>query len=162
MSFSLQKNVGEVFNMISQQSTAKPGCIIELDAITDFVSINKTQENGAYFKTFLLLLQFVCKHLWYLRHELKLYPWNKTFYWTKFKSQSWNLEHLYKNRCAVEFRISSKGLNGCRANLSSSPQAACECVYVALTQLLSALMCLHICTPVDRVFCSVSASVTVW
>ncbi|XP_053277772.1 dmX-like protein 1 isoform X2 [Pleuronectes platessa] len=32
----ISKNVGEVFNMISQQSTAKPGCIIELDAITDF------------------------------------------------------------------------------------------------------------------------------
>lgn len=34
-----QKYVGKVFNIISQQSTAKPGCIIELDAITDFVSI---------------------------------------------------------------------------------------------------------------------------
>uniref|UniRef100_A0A8D2ZUK1 Dmx like 1 n=1 Tax=Scophthalmus maximus TaxID=52904 RepID=A0A8D2ZUK1_SCOMX len=33
----ISKYVGEVFNMISQQSTAKPGCIIELDAITDFV-----------------------------------------------------------------------------------------------------------------------------
>ncbi|XP_059910483.1 dmX-like protein 1 isoform X3 [Gadus macrocephalus] len=30
------KYVGEVFNIISQQSTAKPGCVIELDAITDF------------------------------------------------------------------------------------------------------------------------------
>ena len=28
-----------MFNIISQQSTAKPGCVIELDAITDFVSI---------------------------------------------------------------------------------------------------------------------------
>uniref|UniRef100_A0A3Q3KCG5 RAVE complex protein Rav1 C-terminal domain-containing protein n=1 Tax=Monopterus albus TaxID=43700 RepID=A0A3Q3KCG5_MONAL len=33
----MSKYVGEVFNIISQQSTAKPGCIIELDAITDFV-----------------------------------------------------------------------------------------------------------------------------
>lgn len=32
----ISKHVGEVFNIISQQSTAKPGCIIELDAITDF------------------------------------------------------------------------------------------------------------------------------
>uniref|UniRef100_A0AAX7URS3 RAVE complex protein Rav1 C-terminal domain-containing protein n=1 Tax=Astatotilapia calliptera TaxID=8154 RepID=A0AAX7URS3_ASTCA len=32
----ISKYVGEVFNIISQQSTAKPGCIIELDAITDF------------------------------------------------------------------------------------------------------------------------------
>nr|XP_020449620.1 dmX-like protein 1 isoform X2 [Monopterus albus] len=32
----MSKYVGEVFNIISQQSTAKPGCIIELDAITDF------------------------------------------------------------------------------------------------------------------------------
>ncbi|XP_012992337.3 dmX-like protein 1 isoform X2 [Esox lucius] len=30
------KYVGKVFNIISQQSTAKPGCIIELDAITEF------------------------------------------------------------------------------------------------------------------------------
>lgn len=39
MFVSLQKLVGGVFNIISQQSTAKPGCIIELDAITSFVSI---------------------------------------------------------------------------------------------------------------------------
>ncbi|XP_039522136.1 dmX-like protein 1 isoform X1 [Pimephales promelas] len=32
----ISKCVSEVFNIISQQSTAKPGCIIELDAITDF------------------------------------------------------------------------------------------------------------------------------
>lgn len=32
----ISKYVGEVFSIISQQSTAKPGCIIELDAITDF------------------------------------------------------------------------------------------------------------------------------
>ncbi|XP_061585398.1 dmX-like protein 1 isoform X2 [Cololabis saira] len=32
----ISKYVGEVFTIISQQSTAKPGCIIELDAITDF------------------------------------------------------------------------------------------------------------------------------
>ncbi|XP_008416474.1 dmX-like protein 1 isoform X4 [Poecilia reticulata] len=32
----ISKYVGEVFNIISHQSTAKPGCIIELDAITDF------------------------------------------------------------------------------------------------------------------------------
>uniref|UniRef100_A0A671UU96 Dmx like 1 n=1 Tax=Sparus aurata TaxID=8175 RepID=A0A671UU96_SPAAU len=32
----ISKYVGEVFNIISQQSTAKPGCIIELDTITCF------------------------------------------------------------------------------------------------------------------------------
>lgn len=37
--FVAQKYVGKVFNIISQQSTARPGCIIELDAITDFVCI---------------------------------------------------------------------------------------------------------------------------
>ncbi|KAG8598097.1 hypothetical protein GDO81_002497 [Engystomops pustulosus] len=31
----ISKYVGEVFNIISQQSTARPGCIIELDAITN-------------------------------------------------------------------------------------------------------------------------------
>ncbi|CAG09601.1 unnamed protein product, partial [Tetraodon nigroviridis] len=32
----ISKYVGEVFNIISHQSTAKPGCIIELDTITEF------------------------------------------------------------------------------------------------------------------------------
>ncbi|KAJ8285262.1 hypothetical protein GJAV_G00024780 [Gymnothorax javanicus] len=32
----ISKYVGEVFNIISQQSTARPGCIIELEAITEF------------------------------------------------------------------------------------------------------------------------------
>lgn len=35
--FYLQKLIGEVFNIVSQQSTARPGCIIELDAITNQV-----------------------------------------------------------------------------------------------------------------------------
>lgn len=35
---SIQKLVGEVFNIVSQQSTARPGCIIELDVITNQVS----------------------------------------------------------------------------------------------------------------------------
>lgn len=34
---SAQKLVGEVFNIVSQQSTARPGCIIELDIITNQV-----------------------------------------------------------------------------------------------------------------------------
>ncbi len=35
--FYVQKLVGEVFNIVSQQSTARPGCIIELDVITNQV-----------------------------------------------------------------------------------------------------------------------------
>lgn len=38
--FYLQKLIGEVFNIVSQQSTARPGCIIELDAITNQVKTN--------------------------------------------------------------------------------------------------------------------------
>uniref|UniRef100_A0A3Q1BCF7 RAVE complex protein Rav1 C-terminal domain-containing protein n=1 Tax=Amphiprion ocellaris TaxID=80972 RepID=A0A3Q1BCF7_AMPOC len=45
----ISKSVGEVFNIISQQSTAKPGCIIELDVITDFVSIQKAQKTWIVF-----------------------------------------------------------------------------------------------------------------
>ena len=37
LSLSPQKLVGETFNIVSQQSTARPGCIIELDAITNQV-----------------------------------------------------------------------------------------------------------------------------
>lgn len=36
--FWKQKYVGEVFNIVSQQSTARPGCIIALDSITKLVS----------------------------------------------------------------------------------------------------------------------------
>nr|XP_014352268.1 PREDICTED: dmX-like protein 1 [Latimeria chalumnae] len=32
----ISKYAGDVFNVVSQQSTARPGCIIELDAITEF------------------------------------------------------------------------------------------------------------------------------
>lgn len=46
--FVLQKYVGEVFNIISQQSTAKPGCIIELDTITSFVSMQKDPEKCVF------------------------------------------------------------------------------------------------------------------
>uniref|UniRef100_A0A669BT31 Dmx like 1 n=1 Tax=Oreochromis niloticus TaxID=8128 RepID=A0A669BT31_ORENI len=45
----ISKYVGEVFNIISQQSTAKPGCIIELDAITDFVRKKKKSLCGFFF-----------------------------------------------------------------------------------------------------------------
>uniref|UniRef100_A0A2K6FM07 Dmx like 2 n=1 Tax=Propithecus coquereli TaxID=379532 RepID=A0A2K6FM07_PROCO len=38
------KLIGEVFNIVSQQSTARPGCIIELDAITDQVKTSKVSE----------------------------------------------------------------------------------------------------------------------
>ncbi|XP_060693582.1 dmX-like protein 1 isoform X3 [Hemiscyllium ocellatum] len=55
----IAKFVGEVFNIVSQQSTARPGCIIELDAITelygketqllhvfkeDFISVNQPKK----------------------------------------------------------------------------------------------------------------------
>uniref|UniRef100_A0A3Q1EFU0 Dmx like 1 n=1 Tax=Acanthochromis polyacanthus TaxID=80966 RepID=A0A3Q1EFU0_9TELE len=48
----ISKSVGEVFNIISQQSTAKPGCIIELDAITDFQG-KETQLLHVFNKTLL-------------------------------------------------------------------------------------------------------------
>uniref|UniRef100_A0A8D2LIY4 Dmx like 1 n=1 Tax=Varanus komodoensis TaxID=61221 RepID=A0A8D2LIY4_VARKO len=35
----ISKYVGEVFNIISQQSTARPGCIVELDSITELVRL---------------------------------------------------------------------------------------------------------------------------
>ncbi|XP_012513474.1 PREDICTED: dmX-like protein 2 [Propithecus coquereli] len=38
------KLIGEVFNIVSQQSTARPGCIIELDAITDQKCETKVSE----------------------------------------------------------------------------------------------------------------------
>uniref|UniRef100_A0A8C5GTE0 RAVE complex protein Rav1 C-terminal domain-containing protein n=1 Tax=Gouania willdenowi TaxID=441366 RepID=A0A8C5GTE0_GOUWI len=50
----ISKYVGEVFNIISQQSTAKPGCIIELDAITDF------KQSHFMFKTVFFLLMRMC------------------------------------------------------------------------------------------------------
>lgn len=51
-----QKYVGEVFNIISQQSTDRPGCIIELDAITDFVRIRSAREEKYQERCFDLVL----------------------------------------------------------------------------------------------------------
>ncbi|XP_040436618.1 dmX-like protein 1 isoform X4 [Falco naumanni] len=49
----ISKYVGEVFNIISQQSTARPGCIIELDAITELHG-RKTQLLHVFQEEFIL------------------------------------------------------------------------------------------------------------
>ncbi|KAM4710002.1 dmX-like protein 1 isoform 2-T2 [Discoglossus pictus] len=49
----ISKYVGEVFNIISQQSTARPGCIIELDAITN-LNGRKTQLLHVFQEDFIL------------------------------------------------------------------------------------------------------------
>ncbi|NWY59693.1 DMXL1 protein, partial [Chionis minor] len=49
----ISKYVGEVFNIISQQSTARPGCIIELDAITELHG-RKTQLLHVFQEDFIL------------------------------------------------------------------------------------------------------------
>ncbi|XP_056393355.1 dmX-like protein 1 isoform X2 [Hyla sarda] len=49
----ISKYVGEVFNIISQQSTARPGCIIELDAITSLHG-RKTQLLHVFQEDFIL------------------------------------------------------------------------------------------------------------
>ncbi|XP_075457257.1 dmX-like protein 1 isoform X2 [Ascaphus truei] len=49
----VSKYVGEVFNIISQQSTARPGCIIELDAITSLHG-RKTQLLHVFQEDFIL------------------------------------------------------------------------------------------------------------
>lgn len=56
---SLQKYVGEVFNIISQQSTAKPGCIIELDTITEFVSTHTLLLNKFPFYCTLVIMSLM-------------------------------------------------------------------------------------------------------
>ncbi|NWS21003.1 DMXL1 protein, partial [Pachyramphus minor] len=88
----ISKYVGEVFNIISQQSTARPGCIIELDAITelngrktqlfhvfqeDFILNNQekempakknnlsdsgNQQNGFYEKFYLIVIEYTQSH----------------------------------------------------------------------------------------------------
>lgn len=59
--------MGEVFNIISQQSTAKPGCIIELDAITDFVCIcSQSNLTGTKSKLQYYMLVVVLRHLYFL------------------------------------------------------------------------------------------------
>uniref|UniRef100_H1A4L6 Dmx like 1 n=1 Tax=Taeniopygia guttata TaxID=59729 RepID=H1A4L6_TAEGU len=49
----ISKYVGEVFNIVSQQSTARPGCIIELDAITELHG-RKTQLLHVFQEEFIL------------------------------------------------------------------------------------------------------------
>ncbi|XP_067839108.1 dmX-like protein 1 isoform X3 [Heptranchias perlo] len=48
--------VGEVFNIVSQQSTARPGCIIELDAITELYG-KETQLLHVFKEDFILVSQ---------------------------------------------------------------------------------------------------------
>ncbi|NXK90857.1 DMXL1 protein, partial [Formicarius rufipectus] len=52
----ISKYVGEVFNIISQQSTARPGCIIELDAITELHG-RKTQLFHVFQEDFILNIE---------------------------------------------------------------------------------------------------------
>ncbi|XP_019410499.1 PREDICTED: dmX-like protein 1 isoform X3 [Crocodylus porosus] len=49
----ISKYVGEVFNIISQQSTARPGCIVELDAITELRG-RRTQLLHVFHEDFIL------------------------------------------------------------------------------------------------------------
>ncbi|NWI91743.1 DMXL1 protein, partial [Pitta sordida] len=49
----ISKYVGEVFNIVSQQSTARPGCIIELDVITELHG-RKTQLFHVFQEDFIL------------------------------------------------------------------------------------------------------------
>ncbi|KAM4640097.1 dmX-like protein 1 isoform 10-T10 [Amazona ochrocephala] len=49
----ISKYVGEVFNIVSQQSTARPGCIIELEAITELHG-RKTQLFHVFREDFIL------------------------------------------------------------------------------------------------------------
>ncbi|XP_063996764.1 dmX-like protein 1 isoform X1 [Pogoniulus pusillus] len=49
----ISKYVGEVFNIVSQQSTARPGCIIELDVITELHG-RKTQLLHVFQEDFIL------------------------------------------------------------------------------------------------------------
>uniref|UniRef100_A0A8C6RSF2 Dmx-like 2 n=1 Tax=Nannospalax galili TaxID=1026970 RepID=A0A8C6RSF2_NANGA len=51
------KLIGEVFNIVSQQSTARPGCIIELDAITDQVKALVIEKNSNNYSIL---------HMWHL------------------------------------------------------------------------------------------------
>ncbi|XP_072137542.1 dmX-like protein 1 isoform X4 [Mobula birostris] len=52
----ISRLVGEVFNIVSQQSTARPGCIIELDAITELYG-KETQLLHVFKEDFILVNQ---------------------------------------------------------------------------------------------------------
>ncbi|GCB69975.1 hypothetical protein scyTo_0012523, partial [Scyliorhinus torazame] len=52
----ISRFVGEVFNIVSQQSTARPGCIIELDAITELYG-KETQLLHVFKEDFILVNQ---------------------------------------------------------------------------------------------------------
>uniref|UniRef100_A0A8C7SDT5 Dmx like 1 n=1 Tax=Oncorhynchus mykiss TaxID=8022 RepID=A0A8C7SDT5_ONCMY len=108
----ISKYVGKVFNIISQQSTAKPGCIIELDAITDFVSIRlwkkeicsieSSSQPGFSARFFLVVVEFTQTgrsflHMWHLqlatgappeKENMTSSPMNSSFSFETFSSPS--------------------------------------------------------------------------
>uniref|UniRef100_A0A803VAD5 Dmx like 1 n=1 Tax=Ficedula albicollis TaxID=59894 RepID=A0A803VAD5_FICAL len=130
----ISKYVGEVFNIISQQSTARPGCIIELDAITelhgrktqllhvfqeDFIlnnqekempsKKNRNQQNGFSEKFYLIVIEYTQSHsllhMWHL--HLKAIPVS--------------IEELYSSPDPEKIQSPfTQKYRACRANLQST------------------------------------------
>uniref|UniRef100_A0A8B9RXX0 Dmx like 1 n=1 Tax=Accipiter nisus TaxID=211598 RepID=A0A8B9RXX0_9AVES len=109
----ISKYVGEVFNIISQQSTARPGCIIELDAITELV--RSFSQTGFSEKFYLIVIEYTHNysllHMWHLHLNSKL---------------DCSLKHLNIRDTIIilnNFEIQSpftQKYQACRANLQST------------------------------------------
>uniref|UniRef100_A0A663FBW9 Dmx like 1 n=1 Tax=Aquila chrysaetos chrysaetos TaxID=223781 RepID=A0A663FBW9_AQUCH len=132
----ISKYVGEVFNIVSQQSTARPGCIIELDAITelhgrktqlfhvfqeDFILNNQekeknndlsdsgNQQNGFSEKFYLIVIEYTHNHS-------VLHMWH-----LHLKSIPVSVEELYSSPDPEKIQSPfTQKYQACRANLQST------------------------------------------
>uniref|UniRef100_A0A8D2LJR4 Dmx like 1 n=1 Tax=Varanus komodoensis TaxID=61221 RepID=A0A8D2LJR4_VARKO len=143
----ISKYVGEVFNIISQQSTARPGCIVELDSITELhggkmqllhvfqeefilnnpenrLSEKKTllpdsgyQKNGYSEKFYLIVIEYIQNCS--LLHMWKLHLKSMPVSASEAASQ----EELYSSPDQEKRQCSfTKKYQACRENLQSTSQ----------------------------------------
>uniref|UniRef100_A0A8C6VBG8 Dmx like 1 n=1 Tax=Naja naja TaxID=35670 RepID=A0A8C6VBG8_NAJNA len=109
----ISRYVGKFFNIISQQSTARPGCIVELNSITELVrfTIILSHKNGFSEKFYLIVIEYTqnCSllHMWKL--HLKSLPVS-----VELHSSSLDQEKFHSSI--------TKKYQVCRDNLQSTSQ----------------------------------------
>ncbi|KAF5913513.1 hypothetical protein HPG69_017131 [Diceros bicornis minor] len=142
----ISKYVGEVFNIVSQQSTARPGCIIALDPITKLQG-RKTQLLHVFQEDFILSNtekknlgkdrvlfdagkeEFFCNEKYYVeKTEQRFPPWFWGFFLcfidekvnTKISEAVWQPEEHYSSSPEKILSPFSLKYQACRANLQST------------------------------------------
>uniref|UniRef100_A0A8B9CYX5 Dmx like 2 n=1 Tax=Anser brachyrhynchus TaxID=132585 RepID=A0A8B9CYX5_9AVES len=109
------KLIGEVFNIVSQQSTARPGCIIELDAITNKCGSN-TQLLHVFQEDFILGYKPQKEDVEGKETEIFFQPSQEKFYLVVIEKDS--------NGCSVlqMWHLHLKSVQACLENKLSVPE----------------------------------------